>query len=106
MKSCVSWIPAAHGEAQGGHAGELEAGAGRHHRAGSLGRRGQASVPGWLEGPEAVHPDRSTATIGDARSPAAVSPPPVTGWVCRHTAVRMDRPPVATHGTASVDEHI
>ncbi len=68
------------GEAQGGHARELEAGGGRHHRAGSFGCRRQAGVPRWLEGTEALHPDRSPAPIGNTRSPAAaVSLPPVSG---------------------------
>ena len=53
----------AHREAQGGHAGELEAGRGRDHRPGGVGRRRQADVPGRLEVAEAVHPDRSPAEV-------------------------------------------
>ena len=48
----------AYGEAQGGNPRELEAGGGRHHRAGCLRCRCQAGVPWRLEGAETVHPDR------------------------------------------------
>ena len=40
---------AAHREAQGGDAGELEAGRGRHHRAGGVGRGGEGEVPRRME---------------------------------------------------------
>ena len=51
----------AHGEAQGRHAGELEAGRGRHHRARGLRRRGEEEVPRRLEDAEAVPADRAAA---------------------------------------------
>ena len=54
-----------HRQAQGGHPGELEARAGRHHSAGGIGRRGQADVPRRVEGPEAVPADRPAATLGE-----------------------------------------
>ena len=58
----------AHGEAQGGDARELEAGRGRHHRAGGVGRRGAAEVPGRLEGAEAVPADRSRSRSSARRT--------------------------------------
>src|SRR6266478_2388833 len=48
--------------------GELETGAGRQHRAGGLGRRRQAGVSGWLEGPEALPPDRPPTAVEDLHS--------------------------------------
>ena len=62
---------AAHGQAQGGHARELEAGRGRHHRRLGLGRRGEAEVPGRLEGAAALPPDRAPAQV----TPPSATPP-------------------------------
>src|SRR6266851_545177 len=60
---------------------ELEAGGGRHHRAGCFGRRCQAGVPRWLEVAEALHPDRAPATLGKVGSPAvALALLPVSSW--------------------------
>ena len=60
----VLGLHAAHGEAQGGDARELEAGGGRHHRRLGVGRRGPAEVPGGLEVAPAVPADRASAQIG------------------------------------------
>ena len=54
---------AAHGQAQSGHAGELEAGRGRDHSAGGFGGRGQAEVSRRLEIAPALSADRSPAEV-------------------------------------------
>ena len=65
----------AHGEAQGGHAGELEAGAGRHHRAGRLRRGRQEDVSRGLEVAEALPPHRPPAEVAAAcAAPVAARP--------------------------------
>ncbi len=70
--------------------GELETGAGRHHRAGGLGRRRQAGVSGWLEGPESLPPDRPPTAVEDLHSlaPARVVG---AGEPGRHRQGSMDR---------------
>ena len=52
---------AADGEAQGGDAGELEAGRGRHHRGLGVRRRCEEDLSERLEVAEALHPNRSAA---------------------------------------------
>ena len=63
-------LAAAHRQAQGRDAGELEAGRGRDHRGLGLRRRGEEDVSGRLGIAQAVHPDRPaaqlTAGAGDA----------------------------------------
>ena len=62
-------LASAHGQAQGVHAGELEAGRGRHHRGIRVGRRGEEDVSGRLESAEAVHPNRPAAEVIDRDGP-------------------------------------
>ncbi len=62
-------LAAAHGETQGLHAGELEAGRRRDHRRVCLGRGREEGLPGRLEVAEAVHPDRAAAEVGGIRGP-------------------------------------
>ena len=52
---------AAHRQAQGGDAGELEARRGRDHCRLGLGRRRQEDLPAGLESPKTLHPDRPAA---------------------------------------------
>ncbi len=54
-------LAAAHGEAQGRDARELEAGRRRDHRRLGVGRRREEDVSGRLEVAAAVHPDRAAA---------------------------------------------
>ena len=54
-------LAAAHRQAPRRHAGQLEAGRGRHHRRLGVRRRGQGDLPRRLEGAEAVHPHRPPA---------------------------------------------
>ena len=54
---------ATHGQAQSGHAGELETGRRRDYSPGGFGRRGEAKVSWRLEGPQALPPDRSSAEL-------------------------------------------
>src|SRR5215469_10889469 len=54
---------AAHRQAQGGDAGELEAGRGRDHRRFGQRRRGEEAISAGLEGAQALHPHRA-ATEG------------------------------------------
>ena len=56
-------FPAAHREAQGRDAGQLEAGRGRDHRGLGLRRRRQEAVPRRVESAQALHPHRSAAAI-------------------------------------------
>ena len=58
----VHRLAAAHREAQGRHAGQLE-GRGRGHRRLGLRRRGEDDLPGGMEGAAAVHPDRPPAQL-------------------------------------------
>ena len=57
----VHRLAAAHREAQGGDAGELEAGRGRDHRRLGVRRGREEDVSGRLEGAAAVHPHRAAA---------------------------------------------
>src|SRR5215467_3721252 len=57
----------AHQQAQGRDAGELEAGAGRHHRHRGLGRRGEEDVPGRLQDDQAVPADRRPAEVASVQ---------------------------------------
>ena len=52
---------AAHRQAQGGDAGELEAGRGRDHRGLGLRRRRQEAIPAGLEVAQALYPHRAAA---------------------------------------------
>ena len=52
-------LAAAHREAQGRHAGELEAGRGRDHRRVGVGRRREEGLPAGLERAAAVYPHRA-----------------------------------------------
>ena len=54
---------AAHREAQGRDAGQLEAGRRRDHRRLGLRRRRQENLPAGLEGAEALHPHRAAAAL-------------------------------------------
>ena len=54
-------LHAAHGEAQGLHARELEAGGGRHHLGLGHRRRGQEAVPGRMARAQALHAHRQAA---------------------------------------------
>ena len=56
----LEFVPA-HGQAQGGDAGELEARRGRHHRPGGVRRGRQGKVPRRLESAEALPPHRPAA---------------------------------------------
>src|SRR3989449_3501284 len=53
----------AHRHAPGGHAGELEAGGGRDHRARGDGRGGEGEVPPGLEGPHALSSPDGAAQV-------------------------------------------
>src|SRR5262249_38216074 len=66
-------LPAAHGDASGGHASQLEAGRRRDHCRLRPERRGPQDLR-RLEGAEAVHSDRPAARL---RTPAASRPPGV-----------------------------
>ena len=58
---------------EGGDAGELEAGRGRDHSSGGVGRGREEDVSGRLEVAPAVHPDRAAAALiqrAEARQPA------------------------------------
>ena len=57
---------AAHGEAQGGDAGELAAGTGRDHRRLGVGRRREEDLSQRLEGAAAVPADRPAAAVDGA----------------------------------------
>ena len=59
----VDRLAAAHREAQGGDAGQLEAGRGRDHRRLGLRRRRQEDLPAGLEGAEALHPHRAATAV-------------------------------------------
>ncbi len=62
---------AAHGQAQSGHAGELEAGRRRDHPAVGVRRRSQAEISRRLEGAPALSADRSPAEVA-VREPRMV----------------------------------
>ena len=55
---------AAHRQAQGGDAGELEARRGRDHRRLGVRRGRQEDVSAGLEGAQALHPHRAAAALG------------------------------------------
>ena len=55
--------PAAHRQAQGRDAGELEAGRGRDHRGLGVRRGRQEDLSAGLEGAEALHPHRAAAAV-------------------------------------------
>src|SRR5262249_1076190 len=57
-------FPAAHREAQGVDAGELEAGRGRDHRRLRDRRRREEDLPAGLEGAQALPADRAAAEVG------------------------------------------
>src|SRR6185369_6760570 len=58
------------GDEEGGDAGELEAGRGRDHPAGGVGRRCEEDIPGWVEVAAAVHSHRpATEVTPNARLP-------------------------------------
>ena len=61
----------AHGQAQGVHAGELEAGRRCHHPAGGVGRGGQAEISGGLEVAQAVFAHRPPAEVTEGTTHAA-----------------------------------
>ena len=70
-------LAAAHGQAQGGHAGRLEAGRGRHHRPGRVRRGRQGAVPRRVGRQEALPPGRQAAGLtpdADRRSRAPAAP--------------------------------
>ena len=84
-------LAAAHGEAQGLHAGELEAGRRRHHRRLGLGRGREEGLPGRLEVAEAVHPDRAAAEVRRSevrvRGPHRFLEPPILSALHLHDRV-------------------
>ena len=55
----------------GGDAGQLAPGRGRDHRRVGVRRRGEGDLPGRLEVPEAVHPDRAPAGASNGYSHSA-----------------------------------
>ena len=60
--------------------GELEAGRGRDHRRLGLRRRGEAEVPGGLEGAEAVPADRPPAEVAECGVPCLSACWRVSAW--------------------------
>ena len=56
-------LDAIDGEAQGLHAGKLEARRRRHHLRLGQRRRRQEALPGWMEVAEALYPDRQAAGL-------------------------------------------
>src|SRR5437667_6229150 len=74
----------AHDQAQGGHAGELEARPGRDHRHLGLRRGSEEDVSRGLEGAEAVSPDRVPAEVA-ATHVAPVAEPAATGALPHHS---------------------